>query len=558
MNKLARVSIVSLIIVGCIFLFIILFSSSLTRSQENEIIIERDLYSTTTCQYGKCIAIISNEIMNVWNGSEYRPREEIFRSYKGGVQDNTGMIYNLSSDGNYVNVYNMMGDYLTSFGFGVTGEIGGVNYKYTTLDFTWDWSKSINSTQATFYGDNNHLFNWIQEYNFYPDKPMKIKNKIENNLGKNIYNTKFWYIQLIDKNDVIVWNNTRYYLNKTINKEGNFNDIVPKISFPNKYIFDYTDLIENGFDITNIYVGDGSKVGVPGIWLLAVGITKGDGIFSEGASVTIDPIVTPDPTWDRGCYWDDSAGNYKFAGETDTTLAWGLHGVLGDKRRCAIDFDISAIPDDVESIDDVHLKIYVENVVGAIYRDTELYITEMVDEGSDYATAQALFQAIDDNTKYYTWGKASWATGWQDFDLGASADTDLKNRLAGDWFSLGFYTTEDNGGSAYNSFRSVDYAGTSSDPYLEVTYTSGDTTPPTCQLVSATPSNITANSTGTYEVIINCSDESGINISRYIITRTVEGGDAWGVPNYWSIRPPANNKAEEYIDEHGHNQCFIF
>ena len=70
-----------------------------------------------------------------------------------------------------------------------------------------------------------------------------------------------------------------------------------------------------------------------------------------------------------------------------------------------------------------------------------------------------------------------------------------------------------------------------------------DTTPPFCTF-SATPTNISANSTGLYEILINCTDASEINISRFIITTTVEGFNSPGIPNYWSIRPPINNKSD--------------
>ena len=41
-----------------------------------------------------------------------------------------------------------------------------------------------------------------------------------------------------------------------------------------------------------------------------------------------------------------------------------------------------------------------------------------------------------------------------------------------------------------------------------------DTTDPTCVVVSRVPSNIEANSTGHFEMIVNCTDESGINITK--------------------------------------------
>ena len=66
---------------------------------------------------------------------------------------------------------------------------------------------------------------------------------------------------------------------------------------------------------------------------------------------------------------------------------------------------------------------------------------------------------------------------------------------------------------------------------------------PNCTVV-VTPDDLLANSTGTFITIINCTDPAGINTSRFIITRTIEGFATPGVPNRWSIRPPVNDKAQ--------------
>jgi len=71
-----------------------------------------------------------------------------------------------------------------------------------------------------------------------------------------------------------------------------------------------------------------------------------------------------------------------------------------------------------------------------------------------------------------------------------------------------------------------------------------DSIEPTCVLISRTPLDIEDNSTGIFEVIINCSDSNALNGSSALITKTVEGFVTPGLPNYWSIRPPSNNKGE--------------
>jgi hypothetical protein len=70
-----------------------------------------------------------------------------------------------------------------------------------------------------------------------------------------------------------------------------------------------------------------------------------------------------------------------------------------------------------------------------------------------------------------------------------------------------------------------------------------DDIPPSCVLESITPPNIEENSTGLFEAIVNCSDASGINLSRFVLTTTVYGLNSSGGENYWTIRPPANDKA---------------
>jgi len=132
------------------------------------------------------------------------------------------------------------------------------------------------------------------------------------------------------------------------------------------------------------------------------------------------------------------------------------------------------------------------------------------------------------------------------------------------WYSLDSGSTNSSTVAAAANFTSVSFSEGSNTAFLWCNDTSAneasdnvtfymDYTAPSCSVVSATPSDIVSNSTGVYEVLINCTDTSGINISKYTITQTVEGGDAAGVPNYWSIRPPTNDKAEVYVDEHGHN-----
>jgi hypothetical protein len=75
-----------------------------------------------------------------------------------------------------------------------------------------------------------------------------------------------------------------------------------------------------------------------------------------------------------------------------------------------------------------------------------------------------------------------------------------------------------------------------------------DLTPPSCDLISQTPSVINASMGNIiYETIVNCTDETGINLTldsshNYMLYgRSNEGSITVGYPNRWSTFQPANN-----------------
>jgi len=75
-----------------------------------------------------------------------------------------------------------------------------------------------------------------------------------------------------------------------------------------------------------------------------------------------------------------------------------------------------------------------------------------------------------------------------------------------------------------------------------------DTTAPSCSLISITPGDIEANSTGNFEMIVNCTDDFGINLTQTgvhynasFFTMTVD--DNGSVANQWQIFYPDNDLA---------------
>jgi hypothetical protein len=133
---------------------------------------------------------------------------------------------------------------------------------------------------------------------------------------------------------------------------------------------------------------------------------------------------------------------------------------------------------------------------------------------------------------------------WVDFET-LQASNVLINRI---WESAGIYyaeviVTSASGLLEFNSLGGL-------NEFCQTVRYNYDITGPVCTVSSRTPSKINQSSTGQFQVILNCTDSSGINVTKTgdhywaITTSTLEGLVTPGVPNRWSIRPPANNIAQ--------------
>jgi len=304
---------------------------------------------------------IYNAVINYNNGTEYEPisygvcGSNCFRNWDG-------LIYKTSSDSQraYIELYDVDGNIITKFGFGITGSILGANQKYSTLNFTWTWTQELDmsTNEYTFKAWNNRAdFNWTQEFHFYPDQPMKIKNILVNNLGEDILNAKFWYIQTVGAEEGIWFNGTKY--TEDAFKTGDFDSLMPYVKFEDDYIFDYTDLLANGFNITDFYLGDGEIIGVSGIRMLAIGVTRGSSTFSDGLIVTVDPTVKIGGSGNgEDVYFDKSTPNRNH-GDKDylkvQKLTW---------QRAYLKFNISEIPSG-QVIDNASLCLFMYDDQGS-------------------------------------------------------------------------------------------------------------------------------------------------------------------------------------------------
>lgn len=180
--------------------------------------------------------------------------------------------------------------------FGLKGTIDGNEIKKTSMDFSWTWHVEEDNGDYVFWAENdNPNFIWRQYYYFYEDysKPMKIEHYLENNLN-DITNAQMYYLTNVLPTDEIEYNETRYLVSDYmgLHKQGNFNDLVSTINFNAEYDFNFEDLVDDGFEINEFYIGSGSVIGKPNVNITAVGFTKNNGNFPKGSSVWIDPTFT--------------------------------------------------------------------------------------------------------------------------------------------------------------------------------------------------------------------------------------------------------------------------
>lgn len=221
--------------------------------------------------------------------------------------------YTPKSDG-YVEILAYNGDRIARLGFGVVGSYFGVGYVRTSLDYAWDITKepyliekeitkyyteneslhaySVNESYLGYNitASNNHAFNWTININDDRDRS-KILHRFDNNLG-DLTNTMFYYIFEVPDNSYFLYDGRRYIatMDKQLRYTGNLNSI-QNIRI-NGYNLVFSDIIDNGFNVSDLYIGDGSKIGFYNKLIFALGITKGSGSFPEGLSVTIDPTIS--------------------------------------------------------------------------------------------------------------------------------------------------------------------------------------------------------------------------------------------------------------------------
>lgn len=202
------------------------------------------------------------------------------------AQNNLRFVPN--SDG-FIDIYSPKEVLVSRFGFGVTGTVGGMDYIYTSSDFSWtkEYSDGVLTVD-----NNNANFNWQAEFDLLMEQP-KITHIITNNLGATISDGKFWYIMTVPENTQVRYNQKNYF--PSFEKENihltNLDTIKHHSAWFGDFYINFDDLLDNGFNLTEVYIGNGSVIDYPQKLIVALGTTKGNGNLPSGYSVELDPQI---------------------------------------------------------------------------------------------------------------------------------------------------------------------------------------------------------------------------------------------------------------------------
>lgn len=194
-----------------------------------------------------------------------------------------------------------------SFGFAITGTRGRdnltINYKdlnfqtsNNDLGFTLESNDSSGRYKTTLINVNQHS---------------KITNELENRLT-DLSDFKFWYVYEVPEGIAVKYNNTYYYPNfeKRPIQFSNMSDIVntrnqyQNIIIGTDTLFKFKDLLLNGFDITDVYMGNGSILNKGDKLIVAIGTTNENKTLYFNETLLLDPVLG-----DTNNYLPKASGN---------------------------------------------------------------------------------------------------------------------------------------------------------------------------------------------------------------------------------------------------------
>lgn len=258
----------------------------------------------------KKLIIIIALLLSILVYSLAQPAEDIYQ-----ITHNDNMIYGANIYGT-ISLSDQYGKQ-SDFDFSVSYTINNKSVMLKPNDFLWSWREEISKYNQTigylvnlndgsetpifqefkitkYIGNNNYVrFPWKATWQFDEQWDSKVSYNLTNNLGVPISDVIYWYIFKPTKIVDIRYNNIDYAgeaeTDITILQLNN--NILPKIDL-GELTFIYDDLIQSGFNITQLYYGEGSKYSYPNKTIIAIGFQKGNSILRNGESIVLDPAVT--------------------------------------------------------------------------------------------------------------------------------------------------------------------------------------------------------------------------------------------------------------------------
>lgn len=338
------------------------------------------------------------------------------------MQDGTGLKFEVADNG-CIKVNNNR-----YVGFALTGTVNGNDYKYTSMDYDWEWTHVNDSGDHVFTASNNDpQILWEQRWYFYEDrsKEMKIEHYMKNELAVDITNTQMYYIITVEDTDSIQYNGSRYTVGdiKPYHIKGNFTENDAVINFNAQYDFRIDDIVSDNFTINEFYIGNGSVVGKPNIDIMAIGFTKNNGVFPSGAEVLVDPTFsTNDINGMQVCALDSNTIVIIWYDYTEEDSTFAIYDTNGTVKVSATDIDINVgslylHPISVSAFNSTHFVVAWNDRIDhdasfAIYNSTGgLVVSEVV---VDSTTGPGSFSSYSTQISVATLNSTHFVVTWND------------------------------------------------------------------------------------------------------------------------------------------------
>ncbi|MCD4679588.1 MAG: hypothetical protein K8S00_04305 [Bacteroidales bacterium] len=307
-------------------------------------------------------------------------------------------------------------------GFALKGTYAGTEYIYTSMDYEWTWLHTINGKDHVFEAINDDdNFVWKQYWYFYENQPMKIEHSLKNNYAHPINDMQMYYIITVEDEDTITYNDNNYIVGdvKPVYIRQDLNNVEASVTFNSDIDFNFMDLISDGFNINEFYIGSGSVIDKPLIDIMAVGFTKSTGTLNPGQEILVDPTFSEHTTPCLSvCQLD---GNTIVVGWFDSLLediTFAIYNTNGTLITGPIDADTNVGMNahvSATALNSTHFVLawydygLVDDVTFAIYDVGGNLITGPIDAADDVGNfnSDVYVSAFNDTHFVFGWGDGS-------------------------------------------------------------------------------------------------------------------------------------------------------